>query len=139
MQIVLKGLPEQVQELADMLDRLLPDAINWRSFAQPGQDHRVSLTGSTRSGPRGDVDRRFSGKGWKRSAQARGLMPRPEAYCASLSKSFPDQRAGYHVTPVSAEKVEQSGQEVVDIAKAGDRDQVIIAVGFEQFEVLNGA
>ncbi len=45
MHVVLEGLPERVQETADLLDRAFPGLMTWRRFAEPGRDHAVRLEG----------------------------------------------------------------------------------------------
>ena len=45
MHIVLEGLPERVQETADVLDRAFPGLMTWCRFAEPGRDHAVTAGG----------------------------------------------------------------------------------------------
>ena len=43
--MVLEGLPERIQELADTLDRAFPEAIDWSVVAKLGRDHTMRLEG----------------------------------------------------------------------------------------------
>ena len=56
MQIVLEGLPERVQEAADVLERAFPGLMTWRRFAEPRQDYAVRLEGEA-SERSADVER----------------------------------------------------------------------------------
>ena len=53
MHVVLDGLPERVQETADLLDQALPGLITWRRFAEPGRDNAVRLEGKGSGTERG--------------------------------------------------------------------------------------
>ena len=44
--IILEGLPERVQEVADVLDRAMPDAFEWHDFASLSGDADIVLRGS---------------------------------------------------------------------------------------------
>ncbi len=97
MQIVLEGLPERVQEAADVLERAFPGLMTWRRFAEPRRNHAVRLEGEAAE-RNADVERPAhqpngapaSGKAWKLSpAAGRVSSPRGGGFCASLSKSLP--------------------------------------------------
>ena len=94
MQIVLEGLPERVQEAADVLERAFPGLMTWRRFAEPRRDHAVRLEGEAagRSAERSEHQMNrasASGKAWKLSPAAGHVSPpRGGAFCASLSKSL---------------------------------------------------
>jgi len=45
-QIILEGLPERVQEVADALDKAMPDAFEWHNFASLSGDADIVLRGS---------------------------------------------------------------------------------------------
>ena len=45
MRIVLEGLPERVQETADVLDLAFPGLMTWCGFATLGQEHAIRLEG----------------------------------------------------------------------------------------------
>lgn len=45
--LVLEGLPERIQEVADTLDRAFPGAIDWSDVAKLGRDHTMRLEGAT--------------------------------------------------------------------------------------------
>ncbi|RYE97256.1 MAG: hypothetical protein EOO77_39380 [Oxalobacteraceae bacterium] len=47
MKLVLEGLPERIQEAADILDRAFPGAIDWSDVAKLGRDHTMRLEGAT--------------------------------------------------------------------------------------------
>lgn len=95
MHVVLEGLPERVQETADLLDRAFPGLMTWRRFAEPGRDHAVRLEGEAteRNGtfPRPSHltnPTAASGKAWKLSPAAGRAISRAGPFCASLSKSL---------------------------------------------------
>ena len=97
MQVVLEGLPERVQETADMLDRAFPGLMTWRRFAVPARDCVIRLEGvgavrntSFPRPPRLTDQAPALGKTWKVSPAASGAIPRRGQSCASLSKSFAD-------------------------------------------------
>ena len=95
MHIVLEGLPERVQETADVLDRAFPGLMTWRRFAEPGRDHALRLEGEAaeRHGefprpPHLTNQAAASGKVWKLSPVAGCAIPRGGPFCVSLSKSL---------------------------------------------------
>ena len=92
MRIVLEGLPERVQEAADVLDQALPGLMTWRRFAEPRPDHMVRLEGVTAKlfRPPPLTNRMpVSDKAWTLSSVAgRGSPPRSGGFCASLSKAL---------------------------------------------------
>lgn len=47
MKLVLEGLPERIQEVADTLDRAFPEAIDWAVVAELGRGHTMRLEGVT--------------------------------------------------------------------------------------------
>ncbi len=48
--IVLEGLPERVQEVADALDKALPNAFDWNDFASISGETDIVLKGSASRG-----------------------------------------------------------------------------------------
>ncbi len=44
--VVLEGLPERVQQTADVLDQAFPQLMTWRRFAAPSGNHGVRLEGA---------------------------------------------------------------------------------------------
>ncbi len=95
MHIVLEGLPERVQETADVLDRAFPGLMTWRRFAEPGQDQAVRLEGDAIERAAGPSLALYFGnrtvrsnKPWKFSPAADRVSPSGTGFCASLSKSF---------------------------------------------------
>ena len=47
MKLVLEGLPERIQEAADILDRAFPGAIAWSDVTKLGRNHTMRLEGAT--------------------------------------------------------------------------------------------
>ncbi|RYF16723.1 MAG: hypothetical protein EOO77_12235 [Oxalobacteraceae bacterium] len=97
MQVVLEGLPECVQETADMLDRAFPGLMTWQRFAIPARDCVIRLqgVGAVRNTlfprpPRLTDQAPALGKAWKLSPAASGAVPRRSRSCAFLSKGFVD-------------------------------------------------
>ena len=43
--IILVGLPEKVQRVADALDQVLPGGVVWRDIAEAGDNDVITLTG----------------------------------------------------------------------------------------------
>jgi hypothetical protein len=96
MHIILEGLPERVQETANVLDQLFPGLMIWRRFAEPGRNCSVRLEGKTAE-QIGAARRSthlvnqvsVSGKTWKLSCKS-GLtvVSRGGSFCGSLSKSL---------------------------------------------------
>ena len=89
--VVLEGLPERVQEIADVLDRAFPAVMNWRRSAEHGRDHTVRLEGDAERS--GGLQRHVqltnqtaaSGKAWKLSPVGCASRSR---FCASRSKNL---------------------------------------------------
>ena len=54
--IVLEGLPERVQELANTLDEALPDGFEWHDFADPSDGEHIVLRGSSSRQVKGTRD-----------------------------------------------------------------------------------
>ena len=97
MQVVLEGLPERVQETADMLDRAFPGLMTWQRFAIPARDCVIRLqgVGAVRNTlfprpPRLTNQAPPLGKTWKVNPAASDAIPRRGRSCSSLSKSFAD-------------------------------------------------
>ncbi len=94
--VVLEGLPERVQQTADVLDRAFPGLMTSRRFAEPGRDHGVRLendaVGRNEGFPRSPHltnQTAALGKPWKLSPATGRVSPRGGSFCASLSKSLP--------------------------------------------------
>ena len=106
MQVVLEGLPERVQETADMLDRAFPGLMTSRRFAIPARDCviRLEAVGAVRNtlSPRplhlSDQAPALS-KTWKLSPAASGAVSRRGRSCAFLSKSFADPSGPIDLLP----------------------------------------
>ena len=45
--ILLEGLPERVQEIADALDHAIPDGFEWQDFASASGEADIVLVGSS--------------------------------------------------------------------------------------------
>ena len=91
--IVLEGLPERVQQIADALDREFPRQLSWGGFAKPGLNHAVRLEGKTaephtrlRRPPHFPNSATVSGKAWKLNPSPGQPAQQSRLFYASLSK-----------------------------------------------------
>lgn len=87
--LVLEGLPERIQEAADILDRALPGTIDWSDVAKLGRDHTIRLEGATlphdqARRPPGRIKRSSStALAWKLSSSAARDGDQRDQVCAS--------------------------------------------------------
>ncbi len=95
MVIVLEGLPERVQEIADVLDRECPGQLTWGRFANPGLDHVIRLEGKTAERhvefcrpPPWPSSATTLGKAWKLSPASGRPAQQGGLFCASLSRAL---------------------------------------------------
>ena len=93
MHVVLEGLPERIQEAADLLDLAFPGSISWR-LAKLGRDHTIRLEGvAVACGdllhpPTWTVSLENSGTIWKLSSLKTRENQQDKRFCASLSRSL---------------------------------------------------
>lgn len=93
--VVLEGLPERIQEAADILECALPGALKWQRSATPGRDQTIRLEAVAASGQKTlcaplMMPSTMAGKPWKPSCLAKAGPERGQSsrFCASLSRSF---------------------------------------------------
>ena len=107
MRVVLEGLPERVQEIADALDCAFPGLLTWLQWAEPDRDHRIHLEGvkspSEAIGPRWHLSQTAQLTSQKRridpATQEPGRVggrgdpvrskPIRGSFCASILRSLP--------------------------------------------------
>ena len=94
MHVVLEGLPERIQETADILDQAFPGLISWHRLAKLGPHHLMRLEGIAASltkifqPPKAINSSITSAKAWKLSSSTTQGSPQGKRFCASLARNL---------------------------------------------------